>query len=131
VSGPVYELELPWTSPPLSLNHRRHWRAHAKKAAMLRETACLLAKQQRLHLGGPYPHIEVTLHYVPRDRRVRDTENPIPTLKALADGLVDAGVVVDDDPTHMTKHMPVIHDPSGLKPRLWLVVEFPMLEEAS
>lgn len=124
----VYDLDLPWTSPPLSLNHRRHWRAHARKAAELRETAHVLAKKHRLHIGGPYSHVEVTLHYVPRDRRTRDSENPIPTLKALADGLVDAGVVVDDDPTHMTKHMPVIHDPSGLKPRLWLAVAFPTFE---
>lgn len=127
----VYELDLPWTSPPLSLNHRRHWRAHARKAAELRETAHVLAKKHRLHIGGPYPHVEVTLHYVPRDRRTRDSENPIPTLKACCDGLVDAGVVEDDDPTHMTKHMPVIHDPSGLNARLWLAVAFPSIEETA
>jgi crossover junction endodeoxyribonuclease RusA len=127
--GPVYELDLPWTSPPLSLNHRNNWRAHARKAAALREAAHVLAKKHRLHIGGPYSHVEVTLHYTPRDRRVRDVENPTPTLKACCDGLVDAGVVIDDDPGHMTKHMPVIHDPSGLKARLWLEVVFPAIEE--
>lgn len=42
-----------------------------------------------------------------------------------ADGLVDAGIVTDDDPNHMVKDMPVIHEAastSGLKPRLWLVI---------
>jgi hypothetical protein len=31
----------------------------------------------------------------------------------------------------MTKHMPVIHAPSGLKPRLWLAVTFPTIEETA
>ena len=118
--GDAYELELPWTAPPLSLNHRQGWRAHAKKVAEVRQAALILAKQAHL---GPYEQVRVTLHYRPRDKRVRDIENPVPTLKALCDGLVDAGVVVDDDPAHMVKEMPVIHDPTGLKPRLWLVVE--------
>lgn len=41
-------------------------------------------------------------------------------------GLVDAGIVPDDEPSHMVKNMPVIHEAastSGLKPRLWLVIE--------
>ena len=120
----ISELELPWTAPPLSLNHRNNWRAHAKKAAAIRQVAHLLAKQAKL--GGPWPQVRVTLHYVPRDRRVRDAENPIPTLKACCDGLVDAGLVVDDDPTHMVKDMPVIHDPSGLKARMWLAIDLPI-----
>lgn len=31
----------------------------------------------------------------------------------------------------MTKHMPVIHDPTGRKPRLWLAVTFPPIEETA
>lgn len=131
MTGPVYELELPWTSPPLSLNDRRNWRAHARKVAEVREAAHLLALKHRLHIGGPSEHVEVTLHYTPRDRRIRDVENPVATLKACCDGLVSAGVVIDDDPTHMTKYMPVIHEPSGSKPRLWLAVEFPPTEETA
>lgn len=119
----VYEIDLPWSSPPLSLNQRLHWAARARKTAEVRGAAHVLAKQHRLHVGGPHPHVEVTLHYRPRDNRVRDVDNPIPTLKACCDGLVDAGVVVDDAPTHMTKHMTVIHE-SG-EPRLWLVVAIP------
>lgn len=114
-------IDLPWASPPLSLNHRRGWRAHASKVAEVRQAAFVLAKQHRL--GGPWPQVRVTLHYVPRDRRIRDAENPTPTLKALCDGLVDAAVTVDDDPQHMVKDMPVIHDPSGLKPHMWLSLE--------
>lgn len=118
----AYELDLPWTAPPLSLNHRRHWRANAAKVRAVRDATHLLAKQAHL---GPCPRVRVTLHYLPRDRRVRDEENAVPTLKACCDGLVDAGVVPDDAPAFMVKDMPVLHEPasvSGLTPRLWLVV---------
>jgi crossover junction endodeoxyribonuclease RusA len=130
VSGEGYELDLPWSAPPLSLNHRRHWRANAAKVRLVRDAAHVLARQAKI---GPCPRIRVTLHYRPRDRRVRDEENSVPTLKALCDGLVDAGLVADDAPRFMVKNMPVLHESSstsGLKPRLWLVVE-PIWEDAA
>lgn len=127
-----YELELPWTAPPLSLNHRRHWRANHRLVQEIRHAACILAKAAHI---GPCARVEVTLHYRPRDRRTRDSENPTPTLKACCDGLVDAGIVTDDAPQFMVKNMPVIHEASttsGLNPRLWLTVQpLPAMEVAS
>lgn len=126
----LYELTLPWTAPPLSMNHRRHWRATAEKTKEIRDAAHVLAKQARI---GASPRVAVTLHYRPQSRRVRDAENSTPTLKAACDGLVDAGIVVDDEPRFMVKNMPVLHEASsvsGLKPRLWLVVE-PLWPEVS
>jgi crossover junction endodeoxyribonuclease RusA len=128
MTAAAYELDLPWTAPPLSLNHKHRWYTHAKKVREVRDAAHVLAKQARI---GPCPRVRVALHYRPRDRRTRDEENSIPTLKALCDGLVDAGIVPDDAPTFMVKDMPVLHEPasaSGLKPRLWLVVE-PLWQE--
>lgn len=78
-----FELDLPFTSPPLSLNHRRGWRANAAKIRQVRDTACVLAKQARI---GRCDRVRVTLHYRPRDRRTRDVENPTPTLKACCRG---------------------------------------------
>jgi crossover junction endodeoxyribonuclease RusA len=114
----VYELELPWSAPPLSLNHRRHWRAAAGLTKSVRQAVHVLAIQAHL---GRHDRVRVTLHYQPRDQRVRDAENPTPTLKACCDGLVDAGVVKDDSPQFMVKDMPVIH-PASRPARLWLVV---------
>ena len=51
---------------------------------------------------------QVTLHYRPRDNRRRDADNLVPTLKALCDGLVDAGLVPDDTPNYMHKHKPEV-----------------------
>ena len=47
-----------------------------------------------------YPvRIVVTLHFL--DRRRRDVGNLAPTTKALIDGMVDAGLLVDDSSAHV------------------------------
>jgi hypothetical protein len=42
------------------------------------------------------------------------------TLKSLIDGLVDARVVPDDDPAHLTVHMPRVAPLEGGRPRVAL-----------
>ena len=114
----IFELQLPWSSPPLSLNHRRHWRATANLTRAVRDATHVLAREAGI---GRHERVRVTLHYRPRDTRIRDEENNVPTLKACCDGLVDAGIVPDDSPQFMEKDMPVIH-PAASPARLWLVV---------
>lgn len=65
----------------------------------------------------------VTLYYVPRDGRRRDADNLILVLKAACDGLVDAGIVPDDTPELMRKHMPIVCAPDRGDPHLYLIVE--------
>lgn len=67
-------------------------------------------------------HCTVTLVWAPGDNRRRDVDNFVPTLKAAADALIDAGVVPDDTPRWMTKRMPTI-TPAPAAPGLWLDVE--------
>lgn len=96
-----WEITLPWTKPPLTLNQRhKHWSIPARWTETLRATACLLARQARIPAMAA---CTVTLVYHPVDRRRRDEDNIYPTLKALADGIVDAGVVLDDTPNYMGK----------------------------
>ena len=117
----TYELPLPWSKPPLSLNHRRGWRANAALVKEVRHAGWALARSSGV---GPHERVRVELHYRPRDRRTRDDENPVPTLKALADGLVDAGVVVGDTKVNMVKEMPIIHEPvKGSPGCMWLIIE--------
>ena len=61
--------------------------------------------------------------WVVKDRRRRDDENPVSTLKALCDGLVDAGIVPDDTREFMVKNMPVIDYRKGAQPRIVLDVK--------
>lgn len=107
--GARYELKLPWTSPPLTMNQRLHYRVKAKLTKEIRDAAFLLAKHHKVpkHCG----RIRVTLVYHPTDRRRRDAINLAPTLKAIEDGLVDAQVVPDDTPTYIDPVMPIIADP--------------------
>lgn len=114
-----WELLLPWTKPPLSLNDRMTWPVKSSWTKTLRRTAWALALQAKM---PPLGSCSVELLYLPRDRRRRDEDNLTATLKPLADGLVDAGVVVDDTPDLMGKRCR-IGDPDPSDPRLLLVVE--------
>ena len=109
-------IRLPYTKPPLNLNDRMHWR---KKAAVV--------KAVRAYVGGmaiymkPFQTVRVELHYVPRDKRRRDADNLVATLKPCLDGLVDAGVIRDDSPEYVTWTVHI--DPPSPDPHLYLLVE--------
>lgn len=124
VDRPSWTLPLAFTKP-LNLNDRpsisvaaMHGRRREVKA--WRKHACDLARAAHI------PRVErftAVLHYQPRDNRKRDTHNLIRALKPLVDGLVDAGVCIDDDTEHYRGTEPVIHPARKGEPgRLWLVV---------
>lgn len=120
----TWEIRLPWTAPPCSANDRDHWRVKARKVAEIRETArCLVLTQVGDH-GEPMPErIRVGLTYTPRDNRRRDPDNlVVPLYKALVDGIVDSGLVVDDTPQYVERTFPVIL-PANVDAHLVLTIE--------
>jgi crossover junction endodeoxyribonuclease RusA len=124
--GRTWEVRLPWDKPPVSANDRDHWRVKAQKVATIRDAARLLCWSQIIVREPPAAlvpkRIAVGLTYVPRDRRRRDPDNlVVPLFKALVDGIVDAGIVPDDTPAYVIRHMPVIAEPDG-DPRLVLTI---------
>ena len=100
-----YVVVLPWTGPPLSLNDRGNWRSKARQTAQVRSATGWAVKAARVPFLS---RCEVLLTYYPRDRRRRDADNLVATLKVCADAMVDAGVCLDDTPDLMVKKMPVI-----------------------
>jgi len=95
----TWRIELPAGMPLLNANHRTHWRRKAERtrairqAAMLHARSALVPQLERAHVTGIYE---------PPDRRRRDPANLYPSFKAAIDGaLVDAGVLPDDDSTHL------------------------------
>ena len=110
MAGPAYEVRLPVGLPLLSANGREHWRPKAAATRTIRDAACLAAKSApglRRALadarGGPVmerAHVLAVLR--PADRRRRDPANAYPAVKAALDGIVDAGVLADDDSTRVT-----------------------------
>ena len=115
-------VEFGFTKPLLTSNMRfRHWSQQADITRRIRYEAAVRVRALRL---APQRHVRVELHYQPRDRRRRDADNLAPTLKAMCDGVVDAGLVPDDTPNFMTKVMPIIDEPvKGEKGRVYVVIE--------
>lgn len=96
---------------------REHWAAKSRKARALRARGALAWR-----LAGS-PHMDkvrcVVQVYYP-DRRKRDVANLHPTVKALVDGMVAAGLLADDDDAHLTgPHLE--HGPDDVTPpqALW------------
>ena len=90
--------ERPYTA---NESRRWHWARRAKADAAWRQTFCWLAK------AAAVPHLEAcrieVTHYVARRGNWPDSAACAPCAKAGIDGLVDAGVIDDDDPTHLVE----------------------------
>lgn len=68
-------------------------------------------------------HCLTTLMYSPKDNRVRDPINLVPTLKVCEDALKDCGIVVDDNPLYVKSLMPEILEKQDKRGFLWFVIE--------
>lgn len=91
----TFALTVP-TSATLNVNSREHWRPRADKTRELRHAGWALAQHCTPMTRA---RCVVTLNF--GDKRTRDPANWHPTAKALVDGLVDAGLLADDDATHL------------------------------
>lgn len=99
----IYTLVFQYERPPLTANQRLQWYVKARLTKQVRGET--MEKADHIgHLGK----CRVSLTWHVTDRRRRDVDNIVPTLKAMCDGLVDAGVVEDDEPQFMEKVMPAI-----------------------
>ena len=78
----------------ISANDRMHWREKARRTATLRVLA-ETAVHPRAHQSTPVT-LTVTVTYPPLARR-RDASNLAPTVKGMLDGIVDAGLLPDDN----------------------------------
>ena len=102
-----------WTS-----NSRIHPHARARNTRAIRDMACLLARGQRI---PTMPRVRIVAHVsYPRAGRA-DPANVVGTVvKAAVDGLVDAGVLPDDDSRHVIGPDPR-RGPDTRTPGLWRV----------
>ena len=85
----------------LNPNKRLHHMAlyQAKLLAKEEMYLCVL-KQGRPRAALPKAHITIT--WVAKDKRRRDADNLFAALKATIDGLVEVGLLVDDDAMHVS-----------------------------
>ena len=112
-----WTLHLPWKSPPLTLNQRMHW---AVKSRLTKEVR-LIAKLKARHI----PDLEkcsVELVWYVNTKHRRDTINPMLTLKALVDGLVDAEVIPDDSHEYVQTQVRIEYVPKRVMAGMALVI---------
>lgn len=91
-----FEVELPWPSRQLSPNARHHWATAAKAKKAYRARCRAIGQQAGLGtLAGSAEAVAVHLDFFPPDRRARDWDNLVASMKSGLDGLADA-MGVDD-----------------------------------
>lgn len=114
-------LEMPFQRP-LSLNDRDIWQVKFGKIKPWRTAAATLARAAKIPRCA---RVTIELFFTPGDNRARDPLNLVATLKAVEDGIVDAGVIPDDRGAWHTSVMPVIMPKGPLRPtgnRFWVIV---------
>lgn len=109
----------------LSSNDRLHWRVKASRTRRLRQRGYFEARRNRLL---PMHKAFVTVHVQYDSNRRADPANAYPTVKALVDGLVDFGVLTDDDSKHL-QAMTFKRAP-GRCEKGWHVIGLTLVEQA-
>jgi Holliday junction resolvase RusA-like endonuclease len=88
-------------------NSRCHWgvKAKATKRARVEAWAAAQVAMYEANVKGGWKEATAEVHWYARDSRRRDKDNCLSSLKATFDGLVDAGLLVDDN---AITHLPLI-----------------------
>ena len=108
-----WRIRLPYERPPLNLNQSwAHFAAKAKVVKEVRLTAGLLFRSNRI---PPLTKARIRMEWVVPDRRARDTDNTVLTLKPVADAMVDVGILHDDTPQYISKDETIITYEKGVK----------------
>lgn len=84
----------------LSPNSREHFIVKARAVKAQREEAGWLAKVQ-WNNQKPMEYARISYVFCIKDKRHRDMDNLVASAKSFQDGLVDAGVIGNDDSAHL------------------------------
>lgn len=98
-------LTLPWPTKALSPNARVHWAVLAKAKKGYR-FACAMTARQQGAVKMNAERLKVHLRFLPPDRRARDLDNCIASMKSGLDGLADV-LGVDDSRWTLSAEIPV------------------------
>lgn len=115
-------ITLPLPDKVLSPNARCHWAVKSKATRSLRELSKWSTFAETSKLGGmkkSWRTATVQARFYFRDKRRRDTDNMLASLKAAFDGLKDSGLIVDD--SGLT-HLPVQVAVDKANPRVELTI---------
>lgn len=100
-----FYLEIPM-SLCININDRDHWAVKARKSKQLRQLGHHHAMENTnkgmLKWFAPDERVHVTVTFIWPDYRRRDVHNWMPTVKAIIDGIVDAGLLKDDSDKYLS-----------------------------
>lgn len=82
----------------ITSNGRYHWADKARRTRELRRIGGMVARARRLR---KLDRARVIVHIQYSTRRNADPANAWPTVKAVTDGLIDYGLLPDDDDEHL------------------------------
>lgn len=109
----TYELEIDWLGRPLNANRARnlHHFAKAKASSEWRAAGIMAARMAKI---PPLGAASFTVQSRYTHNRLTDTDACAPALKAVLDGLVDAGVLETDTALHVKSvtYLAPFHDPA-------------------
>ena len=86
----------PALGPNKRLHHMELYRA--KASAKMDAIALVMAQGKPDH---PYEKAHITITWIAKDKRRRDTDNLFASMKPYIDGLVHVGLLRDDDAMHV------------------------------
>lgn len=114
-----YELIIDIGRPLLS-NDTRHRQVLAREKRKWREAGCWMARAAKIPKLGP---VQVAAWGVYPTRTMPDVGGITPSVKAVLDGIVDAGILEDDAPPFVLceAYYPPIHI-KGCKPGLHILL---------
>ena len=121
--GATVTIVLPLPHKGLSPNARLHHHQKATLTKKHRETAYFetRAAMRAKRITGGWQRAEASeVYYWPTAAR-RDVRNAEGSLKAAWDGIVDSGLILDDDVKHLT-HLPSRFDVDKANPRVEITV---------
>lgn len=94
----------------LSANDKVHWAVRARLTKQLRQWGYLLGREGEGVARLGLTHARVEFEFAYPDRRRRDRSNLALTVKAIMDGLIDAGLLPDDSDRFLDGPHTVIAD---------------------
>lgn len=116
----MWRLNLPYETPPMSLNKRIHYQVRAALTRQIHNDVLQLARAAKIPRG--LDHVTYVLYWQVANRIRRDTDNPVPTHKAVVDALTKYGVTASDSMEHVTGVMPqIVYEPAGPF-RMWMEI---------
>lgn len=88
-------ITVPWPPRTLSPNSRVHWAVKHRSSKECRRSAYFIAKESLSKSVIVGDNLSVSIFAYPKDKRKRDLDNLIASLKPVLDGIADA-IGVDD-----------------------------------